>query len=62
MCAFYGAWKLQGSLKAGNDECLEDLGSGKLNVPYSTVSGGFWEVWRLEMANVSRIWALGDSD
>ena len=28
----------------GSGECLEDLGSGKLNVSYSTVSGGSWEV------------------
>ena len=28
----------------GSDECLEDPGSGRLNVSYSTVSGGSWEV------------------
>ena len=31
-----------GSLEAGGDECLEDPGSGKLNVSYSMVFGGPW--------------------
>ena len=44
MCRILRAWKPQGSLEAGNDKCLEDLGSGKLNVLYSTVSGSSWEI------------------
>ena len=32
-------WGLE-SLEAGSDECLEDPGSGRLHVSYSTVSGG----------------------
>ena len=30
-------------MEAGSDECLEDLGFGRLRVSYSTVSGVSWE-------------------
>ena len=33
-------WELR---EAGSDECLEDSGSGKLNLSYSTRSGGSWK-------------------
>ena len=50
------AWKLLGGVEAGSDKCLEDLSSGKLNVSYSTVSGGSWEV-----SAPAKVGSIGDA-
>ena len=46
-----------GRLEVGNDDCLEDLGSGKLSVPYSTVSGSSWAV-----SVPAKVGSMGDAD
>ena len=75
---FYGVWGPLGWLDAWKCECLEDLGSGKPSVSYSTVSGGSWEVsavakvgsmgdaaWRKSTANygvLAKVGSMGDAD
>ena len=44
MCRILRCPEAPGVAEGWRCECLEDLGSGKLNVSYSTVSGGSWEV------------------
>ena len=44
MCSILRFPEAAGVAEGWRCECLEDLGSGKLNVSYSMVSGGSWEV------------------
>ena len=39
-CILRGVEAPGGPVEAGSDECLEDLGFGRLNVSYSTSLGG----------------------
>ena len=59
MCRILRCLEAPGAAEGWKCECLEDPGSGKLNVSYSTVSGGSREVWWLDLTNVLRI--LGGS-
>ena len=44
MCRILRCPEAPGGAEGWRCECLEDLGSGKLNVSYSTVSGSSWEI------------------
>ena len=78
MCRILRCLEAPGAAEGWKCECLEDLGSGNLNVQYSTVSGGSWEVsataeagsigdaaWRTSTANYgvpAKVGSMGDAD
>ena len=78
MCCILRCLEASGAAEGWKCECLKDLGSGKLNVSYSTVSGGSWEVsavakvgsmgdaaWRKSTANygaLAKVGSMGDAD
>ena len=56
MCRILRCLEAPGAAEGWKCECLKDLGSGKLSVSYSTVSGGSWDV-----SAVAKVGNMGDA-